>query len=91
MARDGRPELRKIQIMIQDLPGVIEHRAARAANNLLQRQPVKLRPRQRRIQIVDIPLQMLPMMERQRPRADHRLQRLRRVRQINKCKHMWLN
>ena len=40
------------------------------------------------VQVVDITLKMLSMVELQRPGADHRLQRVNRIWQINKRKHI---
>ena len=69
-----RPELREIQVVVQDLPRVVEDGTIGLPDNFLQRQALEGRTRQRRIQVVHVPLQVLAVVERQRLCADHRRQ-----------------
>ncbi len=79
-------ELREVQVVVQDLAGVVENGPARSGNNLLQRLALILRPSNEFIQIIHIRLQMLSMVERQRLIADNRGQRL--VGEVNECEHI---
>ena len=70
----GRAELREVQIVVQYLSGVVEDGSVGLANDILQRHALELRPGNQPVQVVDIALQMLAMVETDRPGADHRLQ-----------------
>ena len=73
-------KLGKIQIMVQYLACVIEHRASRSlTNNLLKGQILVLATRQELVQIVDVCLQMLAVVKRQRLRTNHRLEGIGRI------------
>ncbi len=67
--------------MVQNLSSIVEHRSSRSLPyNLFQRQALIPTARKQFVEIIHISLQMLAMMERQRLRTNHRLQRLRRIR-----------
>ena len=79
----GRAELREIQIVVQYLSSVVEYGSVGLAYDILQRHALELRPGNQPVQVVDIALQMLAVVETDRPGADHRLQRILRVRKFN--------
>ena len=76
-----RPELREIQVVVQDLAGVVEDRSSARqgrglAHDLLQRFGFQAATRQKLVQIIDIALQVLATMKLQGARRNHRLQRV---------------
>ena len=76
-------KLREIQIVVQYLAGVVENGPVGLAYDILQCHALELRPGNQPVQVVDIALQMLAVMETDRPGADHRLQRILRIRKFN--------
>ena len=89
----GRPaELREVQVVVQDLAGVVEDgrlgrpfdrlrdRPRRFGHNLLQRHRLELGAGDELVEIVHIALQVLAVVEFQSARADDGLQPLQRVR-----------
>ena len=76
----GRPELRKVEIVIQDLAGVVEDGTAGMADDLLQGHGLERCARNEFIQVVHIPFQVLAMMEFEGPRTNDRFQCVYRVR-----------
>ena len=74
-----RTELRKVQIMVQNLTGIVEDAPGRFLNNLLQGHRLKLGPSDEFIQIVHIALQVLAVVKRQGTGADDGLQRVNRI------------
>ncbi len=81
-------ELREIQVVIQDLSGVVEDGAVGLADNLLERHALVGRARQQFIQIIDIALQVLAVVETDGAGADDRLERILRIRKFDQCKHI---
>ena len=76
--------------MVEDLAGVVEDRAGRSrADDLLQRQAFEPAAGQEFIQIGDVAGKVLAVVELQRPGADHRLERIQLIGQVNKGKHGW--
>ena len=74
-----RTELRKVQIMVQNLTGIVEHAPGRFLNNLLQGHRLKLGSGDELIQIIHIALQVLAMVERERAGGNDGLQRVNRI------------
>ena len=75
------PELREIQVVVQNLASVVEDRSSARqgrglAHDLLQRFGFQAAPRQELVQIVDIALQVLATMKLQGAGRNHRLQRV---------------
>ena len=76
-------ELREVQIVVQYLAGVVENGPVGLAYDILQRHALELRPGNQPVQVVDIALQMLAVVETDRPGADYWLQRILRIRKFN--------
>ena len=88
----GRAELGEVEVVVQDLAGVVEDgiagrpfdklrdRPGRFGHNLLQRHRLVFGADDEFVEIVHIALQVLPVVEFQSARADDRLQPVRRVR-----------
>ena len=96
-----RAELREVKVVIQDLPCVVEDgaigrpfapfdrlRDRRDRQNFLQGHILELSADDEFVKVVDISLKMFSMMELQRPGAYHRLKRINRIWQFDKCKHI---
>ena len=89
--RDRRTELRKVQIMIQDLAGIVEDgfagrsfdrlriRPGGGDHNLLKRKPLVGRPSDEFIQIVHVPLQVLAVVKSERAGGNDGLQRVNQI------------
>ncbi len=74
-----RRELRKVQIMIQDLAGVVEDAPGRFLNNLFQGHRLELGPGNELIQIVHVALQVLAVVKSERAGGNDGLQRVNRI------------
>ena len=81
-ARNGpsRPELRKVEIVIQDLAGVVEDGTAGMADDLLQGHGLELCARNEFIQVVHVPFQVLAVVEFEGLGTDDGFQCVYRVR-----------
>ena len=79
--RLGSLELGEVQVVVQNLTCIVQHTALCLKHHLLERLALKPAARQCGIEIVDIGSQVLAVMKPQRSGANHRLQRIRRVRQ----------
>ena len=95
----GRAELRKVHVVVQDLAGVVENGRGRPCrtgrldrrgreHNLLKWQALKAGAGNQSVQVGYISGKVLAVVEFQRTGADHRLQRIQRIGQVNQCKHM---
>ncbi len=74
--------------MVEDLAGVVEDRAGRSrADDLLQRQAFEAAAGQELVQVGDVAGKVLAVVEFQRPGADHRLERIQFIGQVNKGEH----
>ena len=97
---DEGSELSKVEVVVQDLAGVVEHRtrgclgynlsenrffaSLRMTRRLRMTKGLELGADDEFVKVVDITLKMLSMMELQCSGADYRLQRVNRIWQINK-------
>jgi len=86
--RCNRLELRKIQVVVQDLAGVVEEGAIGLADDFFQGEVLQAAAGQELVQVVDIGLQVLAMVEFEGARADYGLQRIGRVRELNEGIHI---
>ena len=66
----------KIQVVVQNLPGVVEDATFRTADNLLKAFAFILAPGNSRVQVVHIGLEMFAMVETDGLCADHWFQRI---------------
>ena len=91
----GGSELRKVQVVIENLAGVVEDGARRLLHNLYQHRffaslrmtkGFKLCPGNELVQVVHIGLEVLPVVESQGLVADDRGQGV--VGKFNECKHI---
>ena len=80
---DGRLELGKVQVVVQDLAGVVEDRAFRFAYNLLQRHGLVLRAGDEFVKVVHIGLQVLAVVEGQGLLADEGRQGALRIGKVD--------
>ena len=88
--RHGGPELGEVQVVVEDLAGIVEdsrmpgrsRHDGGSDDDLLQGETFESAARQQFVQIIDIGLKMLSVMERQSVGADGRLQRIGRIRQF---------
>ena len=85
--RRTRLELREIQVVIQDLAGVVEEGAIGLEDDFFQGKVLQAAAGQELVQIIDIPLQVLAVVEFESARADHGFQRIRRVRELDEGEH----
>ena len=76
----SRPELRKVEIVIQDLAGVVEDGTGGIADDVLQRHGLELCARDEFVQVVHIPFQVLAVVEFKGPGTDDGFQCVYRVR-----------
>ena len=76
----SRPELRKVEIVIQDLTRIIKDRTGGMADDVLQGHGLERCASNEFIQVVHIPFQVLAMMEFEGPRTNDRFQCVYRVR-----------
>ena len=74
-----RTELRKVQIMIQDLAGIVEHAPGRFLNDFFQGHRLELGPCNELIQIVHVALQVLAVVKSERAGGNDGLQRVNRI------------
>ena len=82
-----RLELSEIQVMVQDLAGVVEEGAIGLEDDFFQGEVLQAAAGQELVQIIDIPLQVLAVVEFEGARTDHGFQRIRRVRELNEGEH----
>ena len=81
---DGWTELSEVEVVVQDLAGIVEDWAGRSSTyNLLQRLPFESAAGQQLVKVVDIGLKVLSVVERDGSGADHRLQCISSVREFN--------
>ena len=85
--RRSGPELREIQVVVQDLAGVIEDGAIGLADDFLQGHLFEGRTGNEFVQIVHVPLQVLSVVEGQGLGTDHRRQRIKGIRKGDKGMH----
>ena len=88
---DRRTELRKVQVVVQDLAGVVEDgfsgrsfdrlriRPGGGDHNLFERKPLVGRPGNELIQIVHVALQVLAVVKSERAGGNDGLQRVNRI------------
>ena len=91
--RATRAELREIQVVVQDLAGVVEDGLgrlglARKDDNLFEGLILQTAARQEPVQIVDIGLQVLAVVKADGLGTDNRRQGIGRIRELDECKHM---
>ena len=86
--RAAGAELRKIQVVVQDLSCVVEDGAVGLADDLFERHAFEGRARQKFVQVIDIALEVLAVVEADGAGADDRLERILRIRKFNQCKHI---
>ena len=67
----GHDELREVQVVVQNLAGVVEHSACALLYNLLQGHLLELGSNNQLVEVVNIRLQVLAVMETQRLVTDH--------------------
>ena len=77
---DRRTELRKVQVVVQDLAGIVEHAPGRFLNNLFQGHRLELGPCNELIQIVHVALQVLAVVKSERAGGNDGLQRVKGIR-----------
>ena len=68
-----RRELEEVQVVVQDLSGIVEDSALRFGDNLLQRHRLELRSNNEFIEVIDVGLQMLTVVILNRFLTDYRL------------------
>ncbi len=87
LSKGRRAELGEVEVVVQDLAGVVEDglRFFRCAqnDNLLKCHRFVFGACDELIEIVHVALQVLPVVEFQSARADDGLQPVRRVREVN--------
>ncbi len=83
----GRAELREIEIMIQNLAGVIEHTASGLCHNLFQKQGLILRAGDEFVEVVHIGLEVLAVVEGQGLRGDDGLEGVDGIREVDQVEH----
>ena len=77
----GCSELAEVQLVVQNLSGIIQKTALRLLHDVYQWQVLKWRARQQCIQVVHISLQVLPIVEADSLLANHWFQRIFCIRQ----------
>jgi len=82
---DGRSrfELREVQVMVQDLAGVVEDGAVGVADDFFQGHRLELGAGDEAVEVVDIALEVLAVVERDGIGADDRCQGIGRVREVD--------
>ena len=83
-----RPELGEVQIMVQNLAGVVEEGAFGLAHNLFEGFILQPAARKEAVEVVDIALQVLAVVKADGIGTDRRCQGIGRVRELNECEHM---
>ena len=95
LSKGRRAELGEVEVVVQDLAGVVEDglagrpfdrlrdRPGRLGHNILQRHRLELRAGDEFIEVVHIALQVLPVVEFQGACANDGLQPVQRVREVN--------
>ena len=76
-------ELQEIEVVVQNLSGIVEHPAGCFTHNLLQRHLLERGPGDSGIEIVDIPLQMFSVVESDGLGRDYWFQSISLIRQRN--------
>ena len=72
-------ELGEVQVVVEDLAGIVEDRALGIGDNLLQRHGLELRSGNEFIEVIYIGLQVLTIVILNRFQTDDRFQRIRCV------------
>jgi len=82
---DGRSrlELREVQVMVQDLAGVVEDGAVGVADDLFQGHRLELGAGDEAVEVVDIALEVLAVVEADGVGADDRCQGIGGVREVD--------
>ena len=80
-------ELGEIQVVVEDLAGVVEDSAVRLLDDFLQGEVLVGAAREEFVQVVDIGLEVLAVVESDGTGADHRLECISCVRELYKRKH----
>ena len=82
---DGRSrlELREVQVMVQDLAGVVEDGAVGIADDFFQGHRVELGAGDEAVEVVDIALEVLAVVEADGIGADDRCQGIGSVREVD--------
>ena len=80
--------MRKIQLVVQHLPGVVKQRPAGFGDDPCQRQAFQPAAGQQFVQVVHIGLEVLAMVELQRPGRNDRLQRIQGIRKVDEFIHI---
>ena len=78
-----RAELREIQVMVQDLAGVVEDGAVGIADDLFQGHRLELGAGNEAVQVVDIALQVLAVVKADGIGTDDRRQGIGRIREVD--------
>ena len=78
-----RTELREIQVMVQNLTGVVEDGAVGAEDDFLQGLRLELSARDEAVEVVDIALQVLAVVKADGVGADDRCQGIGRIREVD--------
>ena len=85
--RAGR-ELREIHVVVEDLAGVVEDCAIGLLDNLVQGEALVGAAGEELVQVVDIGLEVLAVMEADGAGADHGLQRVVGIGELNESEHV---
>ena len=80
-------ELREVHVVVEDLAGVVEDGAVRLLDDLVQREAFPGGAGEELVQVVDVGLEVLAVMEADGTGADHGLQRIVRIGEVDKCEH----
>ena len=88
-----RPELGEVQIMVQNLAGVVEDGlrfldSARNDNDIFEGFILQPTARKEAVEVVDIALLVLAVVKADGIGTDRRCQGIGRVRELDKCEHM---
>ena len=76
-------ELQEIEVVVEDLAGIVEYATRRFLHDILQRKVLPRSARNKGIEVVYIGLQVLSMMETYCGSADYGLQRIGSIRKLN--------
>ena len=79
----SRLELRKVQVMVQDLAGVVEDGAVGIADDFFQGLRLELGAGDEAVEVVDIALEVLAVVEADGVGADDRCQGIGGVREVD--------
>ena len=83
-----RPKLGEVQIMVQNLAGVVEESAFGLAHDLFEGFILQPAARKEAVEVVDIALQVLAVVKADGIGTDRRCQGIGRVRELDECEHM---